>query len=146
MSPGRRFKGALALPERMQLAFFAPAKGIIPPLSSRNPALSWRSEQATAAVGGPDLAQKSSDVREIPDSAGEILLYQGICCVAAQWTALQRARKRALGARRRVEVNRISITGPALFGMAALVITSVWIYLLFFVIPPVFNGTPAPTF
>jgi len=46
----------------------------------------------------------------------------------------------------RVEVNRISVTGPALFGMAAVVIASIWIYLLFFVIPPVFNGTPGPSF
>lgn len=36
--------------------------------------------------------------------------------------------------------------GPALFGMAAVIIASIWIYLLFFVIPPVFNGAPAPTF
>ncbi len=43
-------------------------------------------------------------------------------------------------------MNRISITGPALFGMAALVITSIWIYLLFFVIPPVFNGSAAASF
>jgi hypothetical protein len=49
-------------------------------------------------------------------------------------------------ARRRVEVNRISVKGPALFGMAAVIITSIWIYLLFFVIPPVFNGTSAPGF
>ena len=43
-------------------------------------------------------------------------------------------------------MNRISVGGPALFGMAAVIITSIWIYLLFFVIPPVFNGTPGPSF
>ena len=43
-------------------------------------------------------------------------------------------------------MNRISVGGPALFGMAAVIIASIWIYLLFFVIPPVFNGTPAPPF
>jgi hypothetical protein len=39
---------------------------------------------------------------------------------------------------------RGSIKGSALLGLAALVIAGIWIYLLFFVIPPVFNGTPAP--
>ena len=38
----------------------------------------------------------------------------------------------------------VSITGPALLGIAAVVIASIWIYLLFFVIQPMFNGTPAP--
>jgi len=35
-----------------------------------------------------------------------------------------------------------SVKGPALFGMAAVLVAAMWIYLLFFVIPPIFNGTP----
>jgi hypothetical protein len=70
---------------------------------------------------------------------------KGIHCAAAHGTAVKGELK-GLAGLRRVEVNRISIKGPALFGMAAVLITSVWIYLLFFVIPPVFNGTPPPTF
>jgi len=38
----------------------------------------------------------------------------------------------------------VSITGPALLGIAAVVIASIWIYLLFFVIAPAFNPPPAP--
>jgi hypothetical protein len=37
-----------------------------------------------------------------------------------------------------------SIRGLALLGLAGLVIAGIWIYLLFFVIPPVFNGAPTP--
>lgn len=38
----------------------------------------------------------------------------------------------------------MSVKGPALFGLAALAIAGFWIYLLFFVIAPVFGGAPAP--
>jgi hypothetical protein len=43
-----------------------------------------------------------------------------------------------------VNRNGVSIKGPALLGLTAVAIAGVWIYLLFAVIPAVFNVTPAP--
>jgi hypothetical protein len=40
--------------------------------------------------------------------------------------------------------NGNSIAGPALFGLAAVAIAGIWIYLLFAVIPALFNIAPAP--
>jgi hypothetical protein len=73
--------------------------------------------------------------------AGRLVLPKGKHA-SKVWNRIKACENRLRGGKM-VMRNSVPFKGPALFGLAAVLIACLWIYLLFTVIPALFNGPSA---